>query len=91
LLVISNSGETAHLINQAQYAKQHGIHVVALTNRDDSPLGKLAEVHILTAVRQQVFESEYYFSRLSATAAIEALILIITGARSGVLRSYSSP
>lgn len=77
LLMISNSGETAHLINQAQYAKQHGIHVVALTNRDDSPLGKLAEVHILTAVRQQVFASEYYFSRLSATAAIEALFLLL--------------
>jgi hypothetical protein len=40
-------------------------------------LGKLAAVHILTAVRQQVFESEYYFSRLSATAAIEALFLLL--------------
>ncbi|WP_125710308.1 MurR/RpiR family transcriptional regulator [Lacticaseibacillus porcinae] len=77
LLVISNSGETSNLINQAQYAKQHGVHVIALTNREDSPLGKLADAHVLTAVRQQVFESEYYFSRLSATAAIETLFLLI--------------
>ncbi|WP_155287773.1 MurR/RpiR family transcriptional regulator [Lacticaseibacillus zhaodongensis] len=77
LMVISNSGETLHLITQVKLAKKQGVHVIALTNRANSPIGQLADVHILTAVRQQVFDSEYYFSRLSATTAIEALFLLL--------------
>jgi DNA-binding MurR/RpiR family transcriptional regulator len=77
LLVISNSGETLNLIKQVKLAKHNGTQVIALTNRADSPIAQLADVHILTAVRQQVFDSEYYFSRLSATTAIEALFLLL--------------
>lgn len=77
LLVISNSGETRHLLTQIKSAQQQGIKVIAITNRSDSPVGQAADLHILTAVRQQIFESEYFFSRISAMTVIEALFLLL--------------
>lgn len=77
LMVISNSGETKNLIKQVNIAKKAGIYVLAMTNREDSPIAQLSDIHILTAVRQQVFDSEYYFSRLAATTAVEALFLLL--------------
>ncbi|MDD9150219.1 MurR/RpiR family transcriptional regulator [Sporolactobacillus sp. CQH2019] len=77
LLVISNSGETRNLLTQIEVAKSRGILVIAITNRADSPIGLNADLHILTAIRQQIFESEYYFSRVAAMAAIEALFLLL--------------
>lgn len=77
VFIISNSGETLNLITQAKIAKQNKAKIIALTNREDSPLAQLADVHILTAVRQQIFESDYFFSRLSATTVVEALFLLL--------------
>jgi DNA-binding MurR/RpiR family transcriptional regulator len=77
LVVISNSGETLNLISQAKLAKAAGVYIIGVTNREDSPIAQLSDIHILTAVRQQVFDSEYYFSRLAATTAIEALFLLL--------------
>lgn len=77
LLVISNSGETRNLITQIKAAQQRGIAVVAITNRKDSPIGLAADYQLLTAVRQQIFESEYFFSRVAAMTAVEALFLLL--------------
>ncbi|MDN5590531.1 MAG: MurR/RpiR family transcriptional regulator, partial [Lacticaseibacillus paracasei] len=77
LLVISNSGETRNLITQIKAAHQRGIAVVAITNRKDSPIGLAADYQLLTAVRQQIFESEYFFSRVAAMTAVEALFLLL--------------
>ncbi|MCI1985364.1 MAG: MurR/RpiR family transcriptional regulator [Lactobacillus sp.] len=77
LLVISNSGETRRLLDQITIAKKRGIPVLALTNRADSPIGLQATEHLQTAVRQRVFESEYFFSRVAAMTAIEALFLLL--------------
>ncbi|WDF83094.1 MurR/RpiR family transcriptional regulator [Lacticaseibacillus pabuli] len=77
VLVISNSGETQSLLSLIQVAKQRGITVIAMTNRVDSPIAQQADLHILTTVRQRVFDSEYYFSRLAATTAVEAIFLLL--------------
>mgnify|MGYP004701768433 FL=1 len=77
LLVISNSGETRDLLTQIQAAHQRHLPVIAITNRADSHIALAADQHIQTAVRQQVFASEYYFSRVAATAMIEALFLLL--------------
>lgn len=77
LLVISNSGETRDLLTQVNVAKKRGIKVVAITNHADSPIAQRADLHMLTAVRQRVFESEYYFSRVAAMTAVEAIFLLL--------------
>ncbi len=48
LLGISTSGKSANVIKAAEYAKAHGIHVVTLTGKPDSLLGKLANVDVVT-------------------------------------------
>lgn len=77
LLVISNSGEAASILKQIKVAKKHGLKVIALTNRADSPIALAADYHLQTAVRQNVLQSQYYFSRVSAFALIEALFLLL--------------
>lgn len=69
LLVISNSGESAALLNQIKVAKNQGIKIVAITNR--------ADYHLQTAVRQTLLQSQYYFSRVAAFTMIEAIFLIL--------------
>jgi D-sedoheptulose 7-phosphate isomerase len=48
LLGISTSGKSANVIKAAEYAKANGMHVVTLTGKDDSVLGKLATVDVAT-------------------------------------------
>lgn len=48
LLGISTSGKSANVIKAAEYAKQHGIHVVTLTGKSGSVLGALATLDITT-------------------------------------------
>lgn len=77
LIVISNSGETRELINQIEAAHAQNIKVIAITNRSDSPIASRSDFHLETSVRQRVFQSEYYFSRIAASALIEALFLLL--------------
>ncbi len=48
LLGISTSGKSGNVIKAAEYARAHGIHVVTLTGKPDSVLGKLADVDVMT-------------------------------------------
>lgn len=48
LLAISTSGKSANVIKAAEFARERGIHVIALTGKKDSPLSPLATVEICT-------------------------------------------
>jgi D-sedoheptulose 7-phosphate isomerase len=48
LLGISTSGKSANVIKAAEYAKANGIHVVSLTGKPESALGKFADVDVVT-------------------------------------------
>ncbi len=48
LLGISTSGKSGNVIKAAEYARAHGIHVVTLTGKADSVLGKMATVDVMT-------------------------------------------
>ncbi len=48
LVAISTSGQSANVIQAAEFARSRGIAVVSLTGRGDSPLGRLATVDIST-------------------------------------------
>jgi len=48
LLGISTSGKSGYVIKAAEYAKANDIHVVTLTGKADSALGKLADVDVVT-------------------------------------------
>ncbi|MFC6323233.1 MurR/RpiR family transcriptional regulator [Companilactobacillus baiquanensis] len=77
LIVISNSGESKELLEQIKVAHQKNIQVISITNRADSPIAKQSEFHLMTSVRQKVFQSEYYFSRIAAGTLIETIFLLL--------------
>lgn len=77
LLVISNSGESAALLQEVAVAKQKGMKIIAVTNRPDSPIGMASDYHLRTGVRQGILQTQYYFSRVTAFTMIEALFLLL--------------
>ncbi|MFD1418919.1 MurR/RpiR family transcriptional regulator [Companilactobacillus keshanensis] len=77
LVVISNSGESRELLEQIEVAHQKKLIVISMTNRADSPIARKSEYHLTTAVRQRVFQSEYYFSRIASASLIETLFLLL--------------
>jgi len=77
LLMISNSGESKALLKQVEVAHQRGMQVIAITNRKDSPIALKADHHLRTSVRQHVLNADYYFSRVAAMTATEALFLLL--------------
>lgn len=79
LIIISNSGESKSLMKQLEVAHKQDIKVIAITNRDDSPIAQKADIHLKTYVREQIFQSEYYFSRIAASTMIEAIFLLLIG------------
>lgn len=79
LIIISNSGESKSLMKQLEVAQKQGIKIIAITNREDSPIAQKADIHLKTYVREQIFQSEYYFSRIAASTMIEALFLLLIG------------
>ncbi|WP_328285064.1 SIS domain-containing protein [Liquorilactobacillus vini] len=77
LLVISNSGESKQILKQEKIAKQRGLTIIAITNRNDSPISLAADFQLTTAVRPPLLQSTYYYSRLAAMTVIEALFLLM--------------
>ncbi|MFA6776428.1 MAG: SIS domain-containing protein [Sphaerochaetaceae bacterium] len=46
ILAISGSGNSENIVNAAQYAKNHGATVIALTGYDGGKLDKIADIHL---------------------------------------------
>ncbi|GEO78645.1 RpiR family transcriptional regulator [Companilactobacillus mindensis DSM 14500] len=89
LIIISNSGESKSLMKQLQVAQEKNIKVIAITNRNDSPIAQKADFHLKTYVREQIFQSEYYFSRIAASTMIEAIFLLLVGQDKETLKKIS--
>ncbi|MDN3956633.1 MurR/RpiR family transcriptional regulator [Sporolactobacillus laevolacticus] len=77
VVVISNSGESRQLIQLIDVAKKNHVKVIALTNNNSSPIAALSDYNMVTASRGTIFMSEYFFSRVSAVTAIEAIFMLL--------------
>ncbi|MFT8709160.1 MAG: MurR/RpiR family transcriptional regulator [Sporolactobacillus sp.] len=77
LIVVSNSGESRQLIQLINVAKKNHVTIIALTNNNSSPIAVLADHNVMTASRGTIFMSEYFFSRVAAVTAIEAIFMLL--------------
>lgn len=77
VLIISNSGTSNRLQVLAEGAKENGATVVLITNNPESTLAQMADYRIITATREKLFTEEFWFSRVTATAVIEILYLLL--------------
>lgn len=77
VVAISNSGYSKRLLTLVSGARENGATVIAITNNPDSPIAKNSDYHIITATREKLLMDDFCFSRVSATAVVEMLYLLI--------------
>jgi RpiR family transcriptional regulator, carbohydrate utilization regulator len=84
VVVISTTGQIPEINENAEIAKQYGAKVIAIT-RGDSPLAKLAEVHLQTHIQEDEGIFKATASRYALLAVVDAIALEVA-----VLRQDSS-
>ena len=69
LIAISQSGQSEDLLSFARAAKQGGAYLLSITNKDDSPLANIADVHIpiLAGPELAVPATKTYVAQLMAS------------------------
>ena len=85
VLLISNSGSSKRLELLAQGAKENGAATILITNNPASPLASICDYKLVTATREKLLTEEFWFSRVSATAVIEILYLLLMSGKEGSL------
>lgn len=81
VLIISNSGSSRRLQSLAQGAKENRSTVIVITNNPDSPLARISDYRIVTATREKLLTEEFWFSRVTATAVMEILYLLLLNSK----------
>ena len=61
----------------AQGAKENGCTLILITNNSNSPLAAISDYRIVTATREKLLTEEFWFSRVTATAVMEILYLLL--------------
>lgn len=77
VLIISNSGMSQRLATLAKGAKENGVTLILITNNGESALAQMCDYKIVTATREKLLTEEFWFSRVTATAVIEMLYLLL--------------
>ena len=81
VLIISNSGSSRRLQSLAQGARENRSTVIVITNNPDSPLARISDDRIVTATREKLLTEEFWFSRVTATAVMEILYLLLLNSK----------
>ncbi|MCC8061078.1 MAG: MurR/RpiR family transcriptional regulator [Clostridiales bacterium] len=77
IVIISNTGKSRRLEALMEIARGNCCRIIAITNNPDSPVGKLADVCLLTASREKLLLDECGFLCLSAMFVTEILYLFL--------------
>ncbi|MEX2542371.1 MAG: MurR/RpiR family transcriptional regulator [Trueperaceae bacterium] len=77
-LIVSHTGRTVEVLTAAQKAKEAGATVIALTSFLRSPLLRLADIGLVTAVRETTSRVEAMAARTAHLAVVDALYVALT-------------
>ena len=83
LIIISASGETDEILKLVPSLKNFGNRIIAITNNGNSPLARICDYKIVTATREKLLTEEFWFSRVTATAVMEILYLLLRAGMKG--------
>lgn len=72
---LSHSGDTPMTRAFLERARDGGSQCVAITNNNDSKLAKLADISVRTVVRETVFRSGAFASRIAQLAVVDCIFL----------------
>lgn len=70
---ISHSGTTVDTIDALQAAHRHGATTIAITNFDKSPIGRVADLVLVTAAQETAFRSGAMSSRIAQLALVDCI------------------
>jgi len=70
IILISHSGETPEVINFANIVKKFGNKIIAITTDEKSELGKIADIMLLTYVREEACKICTTFNLAPTTSAL---------------------
>jgi len=74
VMAFSHSGQTAAVVEAARLARQNGAHLIALTNRSDSPLGRESDVALCANLDSLPWAGENAAARLVQLSVLQALL-----------------
>jgi len=74
VMAFSHSGQTAAVVKAARLARQNGAHLIALTNRSDSPLGRESDVALCANLDSLPWAGENAAARLVQLSVLDALL-----------------
>jgi RpiR family carbohydrate utilization transcriptional regulator len=77
-LIVSHTGRTQEVLTAARKAKEAGATVIALTSFFRSPLLQVADIELVTAVRETTSRVEAMASRTAHLAVVDALYVALT-------------
>jgi RpiR family transcriptional regulator, repressor of rpiB and als operon len=74
VMAFSHSGQTTAVVEAARLARQNGAHLIALTNRSDSPLGRESDVALCANLDSLPWSGENATARLVQLSVLQALL-----------------
>lgn len=77
LLALSNSGSTRAVYDAVAMAKKQGCTVITLTNYLKSPIAKISNIVLTTAVQEKPLGSESGITRLTQVSVLEVLCSLL--------------
>lgn len=72
---ISNSGRSADIVRALDIAKQSGAATICITNFDDTPITKYADIKLFTATKDSEAIKESFQSRVAEISLIDTLFM----------------
>lgn len=74
---VSHTGRTTETLNALQKAKDAGAICILLTSYPRTPLGKYADIELVTAASETAFRSEAVASRIAHLSMVDALYVAV--------------
>jgi DNA-binding MurR/RpiR family transcriptional regulator len=80
---ISHTGRTTETLNALRKARAAGATCILLTSHANTPLGRYADIQLVTASRETAFRTEAVASRIAHLSLIDALYVAVALRRTG--------
>jgi DNA-binding MurR/RpiR family transcriptional regulator len=74
---VSHTGRTEETLNALRLAKSSGATCILLTSYAQTPLGRLADIELVTGTRETAFRTEAVASRIAHLSVIDALYVAV--------------
>ena len=74
---ISHTGRTHETLEALRLARQSGVTCILLTSYAQTPLGRIADIELVTGARETVFRTEAVASRIAHLSVIDAIYVAV--------------